>query len=102
VGRAARPGRPPACPVRPIDLCARPVRVKRALTGGHGKSDLPCLRWLPRGPPRRRGSGRRCVAGRGCNGAYGTSGADPVGDNGKAGPDGKDGRERAPIAQTVL
>jgi hypothetical protein len=71
-------GRPPARPVRPIDLRARPVRVKRALTGGHGKSDLPCPRWLPRGPPRRRGSGRRRVAGRGRNGAYGTSGADAM------------------------
>jgi hypothetical protein len=34
-------GGPPARPVRPIDLRARLVRVKRALTGGHGKSDLP-------------------------------------------------------------
>jgi hypothetical protein len=71
VGRAARP-------VRPIDLRARPVRVKRALTGGHGKSDLPCPRWLPRRPPRRRGSGRRRVAGRGRNGTYRTSGADAM------------------------
>jgi hypothetical protein len=71
-------GGPPACPVRPIDLRARLVRVKRALTGGHGKSDLPCPRWLPRGPPRHRGSGRKCVAGRGRNGAYGTSGADAM------------------------
>jgi hypothetical protein len=99
VGRAARP---PARSVRPIDLRARSVRVKRALTGGHGKSDLPCPRWLPPGPPRRRGSGRRRVAGRGCNGAYGMSGADPVADNGKAGTDGKDGRARTPIAQTAL
>jgi hypothetical protein len=89
VGRAARP-------VRPIDLRARPVRVKRALTGGHGKSDLPCPRWLPRRPPRRRGSGR------GCNGTYGMSGVDPVGDNGKAGADGKDGRARTRIAQMIL
>jgi hypothetical protein len=95
MGRAARP-------VRPIDLRARPVRVKRALTGGHGKSDLPCPRWLPRGPPRRRGSGRRRVAGRERNGAYGMSGADRVGDNGKAGADGKDGWARTPIAQMVL
>jgi hypothetical protein len=93
-GPPARPPWPPARPVRPIDLRARLVRVKRALTGGHGKSDLPCPRWLPRGPPRwlprgpprrlprgpprRRGNGRRRVAGRGCNGAYGTSGADAM------------------------
>jgi hypothetical protein len=89
---AGRPPWPPARPVRPIDLRARLVRVKRALTCGHGKSDLPCLRWLPLGPPRRRGSGRRRVAGRGRNGTYGMSGADPVGDSGKAGADGKDGR----------
>jgi hypothetical protein len=95
-------GGPPARSVRSIDLRARLVRVKRALTGGHGKSDLPCPRWLPRGPPRRRGSGHRRVAGRGRNGAYGMSGADPVGDNGKVGADGKDGRARSPIAQTVL
>jgi hypothetical protein len=37
-------GGPPARPVRPIDLRARPIRVKRALTSGHGKSDLPYLR----------------------------------------------------------
>jgi hypothetical protein len=67
VGRAARP-------IHPIDLCARPVRVKRALTDGHGKSDLPCPRWLPLGPPRRRASGRRRVARRRRNGAYGMSG----------------------------
>jgi hypothetical protein len=84
---------------RPIDLRARPVRVKRALTDGHGKSDLPCPRWLPPGPPRRRISGRRCVAGRGRNGVYGMSGTDLVGDNGKAGTDGKDGRVRTPMAQ---
>jgi hypothetical protein len=95
VGRAARP-------VRPIDLRARPVRVKRALTGGHGKSDLPCPRWLPPGLPRRRGSGRGRVAGRGRNGAYGMSGADLVGNNGKAGADGKDGRAQTPMAQTVM
>jgi hypothetical protein len=71
-------GGPPARPVHPIDLRARLVRVKRALTGGHGKSDLPCPRWLPRGPPRRRGSGRRRVARHGRNGAYGTSGADAM------------------------
>jgi hypothetical protein len=69
---------PPACPICPIDLRARLVRVKQALTGGHGKSDLLCPRWLPHGPPRRRGSRRRCVAGRGRNGAYGTSGADTM------------------------
>jgi hypothetical protein len=91
-------GGPPARPVRPIDLRARLVRVKRALTSGHGKSDLPCPRWLPRGPPHRRGSGRRCVAGRGRNGAYGMLGADPVGDNGKVGADRKDGRARTRIA----
>jgi hypothetical protein len=45
-------GGPPARPVRPIDLRARLVRVKRALTNHHGKSDLPCPRWLPHGPPR--------------------------------------------------
>jgi hypothetical protein len=95
-------GRPPARPVRPIDLRARLVRVKRALTGGHGKFDLPCPHWLPPGPPRHRGSGRRCVAGRGRNGAYGMSGADPVGDNGKAGADGKDGRARTPMVQTIM
>jgi hypothetical protein len=99
---AGRPPWPPARPVRPIDLRARLIRVKRALTGGHGKSDLPCPRWLPHGPPRRHGSGRRRVAGRGRNGAYGMSGADPVGDNGKAGVDGKDGQARTPMAQTVL
>jgi hypothetical protein len=93
---AGRPPWPLARPVRPIDLRARPVRVKRALTGGHGKSDLPYPRWLPPGPPRHRGSRR------GCNGAYGMSGADLVGDNGKAGADGKDGRARTPMAQTVL
>jgi hypothetical protein len=71
VGWAARP-------VRPIDLRARLVRVKQALTGGHGKFDLPCPRWLPRGPPCRRRSRRRRVAGRGRNGAYGTSGADAM------------------------
>jgi hypothetical protein len=71
-------GRPPARPVRPIDLRARLVRVKRALTGGHGKFDLPCPRWLPLGPPRRRRSGHRRVAGRGRNGVYGTSGADAM------------------------
>jgi hypothetical protein len=95
VGWAARP-------IRPIDLRARPVRVKRALTGGHGKSDLPCPHWLPPGPLHRRGSGRGCVAGRGRNGAYGMSGADPVGDNGKASADGKDGRAWKPMAQTIL
>jgi hypothetical protein len=98
-------GRPPwslARLVCPIDLRARPVRVKRALTGGHGKSDLPCLRWLPPGPQHRRGSRRRRVAGRGRNGAYGMSGADPVGDNRKAGADGKDGWARTPMAQTGL
>jgi hypothetical protein len=99
VGRAARP---PARSVRPIDLRARSVRVKRALTGSHGKSDLFCPSWLPPGPPRRRGSGRGRVAGRGRNGAYGMLGVDPVGDNGKAGADGKDGRARTPMAQTVL
>jgi hypothetical protein len=71
-------GGPSARPVCPIDLHAHPVRVKRALTGGHGKFDLPCPRWLPRGPPRRRGSGRRRVAGRERNGTYGTSGADAM------------------------
>jgi hypothetical protein len=71
-------GRLPARPVRPIDLRSRLVRVKRALTGGLGKSDLPCPCWLPLGPPRRCGSGRRRVAGRGRNGAYGTSGADAM------------------------
>jgi hypothetical protein len=101
-------GRPAARPVRPIDHRACPVRVKRELTGGHGKSDLPYPRWLPPGPPRRRESERGRVAGRGRNGAYKMSGADPVGDNGKAGADekagadGKDGRARTPMAQTVL
>jgi hypothetical protein len=83
-------GGPPARLIRPIDLHTRPVRVKLALTDGHGKSDLPCPHWLPLGPPRRRASGRICVAGRGRNGMYGMSGADPVGDNGKASADGKD------------
>jgi hypothetical protein len=74
VGRAARP----------IDLRARLVRVKRALTDRHDKSDLPCLRWLPPGPP------HHWASRRGRNGAYLMSGADPVGDNEKAGADGKD------------
>jgi hypothetical protein len=67
---------------------ACPVRVKWALTDCHGKSDLPCPRWLPPGPPRHH-AGRR-----GRNGAYGMSGADPMGDNGKASVDGKDGWAR--------
>jgi hypothetical protein len=74
---------PPARSIRPIDLRACLVRVKRALTGGHGKSDLPCPRWLPPGPPRRRTSGRRRVAERGRNSAYGMLDTDPMGDNGK-------------------
>jgi hypothetical protein len=49
---AGRPPWPPVRLVRPIDLHARLVRVKRALTNHHGKSDLPCPRWLPHGPPR--------------------------------------------------
>jgi hypothetical protein len=73
-----------ARPICPIDLRARLVRVKRALTDRHGKSDLPCPRWLPPGPP------RHWASGRGRNGAYLMSSADPVGDNGKAGVDGKD------------
>jgi hypothetical protein len=73
-----------ARPIRPIDLRARLVRVKRALTDRHGKSDLPCPCWLPPGPPPNSASGR------GRNGAYLMSGVDPVGDNGKAGADGKD------------
>jgi hypothetical protein len=108
---AGRPPWPPARPVRPIDLRARLVRVKRALTGGHGKSDLPCPRWLPRGPPRRRGSGR------GRNGAYGMSGTDAVACTGRRAltlwattgrwartgrTDEKDGRARTRIAQTIL
>jgi hypothetical protein len=76
-----------------VGRAARPIRVKRALTDGHGKSDLPCPRWLPPIPPRRRASGRRRVAGHGCNGAYRMLGADPMGDNGK------DGRARTPMAQ---
>jgi hypothetical protein len=72
------------------------------LTDGHGKSDLPCPRWLPPGPPRRRASGRRRVAGCGRNGAYGMLGADSVGDNGKASADGKDGRAQTPMAQTGI
>jgi hypothetical protein len=76
-------------PARPIDLRARPVRVKRALTDRHGKSDLPCPRWLPPGPPRCRASGRKH------NGAYEMSSADPVGSNEKAG---MDGREHVPGA----
>jgi hypothetical protein len=95
-------GGPPAHPIRPIDLRARPVRVKRALTNGHGKSDLPCPRWLPPRPPRRRTSGRRRVAGHGCNGVYRMSGADPMGDNGKASADGKNGWARTPMAQTGI
>jgi hypothetical protein len=95
-------GRPPARPISLIDLCARSIRIKQALTDGHGKFDLPCPRWLPPGPPRRRARGRRRVAGRGCNGAYGMSGADPVGDNGKVSADGKDGRARTPMAQTGM
>jgi hypothetical protein len=80
VGRAARP-------VRPIDLRARLVRVKRALTDHHGNSDLPCPRWLPHGPP------RHWASERGRNGVYLMSGADPVGDNGKVGVDGKAGAD---------
>jgi hypothetical protein len=95
-------GGPPTRLIRSIDLCAHPVRVKRALTDGHGKSDLPCPRWLPPGPPCRRASGRRRVAGRGRNGAYRMSGTDPVGNNGKASADGKDGRVRTPMAQTGI
>jgi hypothetical protein len=95
VGRAAHP-------IRPIDLCARPIRVKWALTDRHGKSDLPCPRWLPPRPPHRRASRRRRVVGHGRNGAYGMSSADPVGDNGKAGADGIDGRAWTPMAQTGM
>jgi hypothetical protein len=58
-------GGPPTRPIRPIDLRARPVRVKRALTDHHGKSDLPCPCWLPPGLPRRRASGRVQDVGRG-------------------------------------
>jgi hypothetical protein len=50
---------------RPIDLRTRPVRIKRALTNRHGKSDLPCPRWLPPGPPHRQASGREWDVGRG-------------------------------------
>jgi hypothetical protein len=85
---AGCPPWPPARPIRPIDLRARPVRIKRALTDCHGKSDLPCPRWLPPGPPRRQASGR------GRNGAYGMSSANSVGDNRKAGVDRKDGWAR--------
>jgi hypothetical protein len=77
-------GGPPARPIRPIDLHARLVRVKRALTDRHGKSDLPCPRWLPPKLP------RHWTSGRGRNGAYLMSGADPVGDNEKAGADEKE------------
>jgi hypothetical protein len=76
-------GGPPARSVRLIDLRARLVRVKWALTDRHGKSDLPCPRWLPPRPP------RHWASGRGRNGAYLMSGANPVGDNGKASVDGK-------------
>jgi hypothetical protein len=95
-------GGPPARLIRPIDLRARPVRVKWALIDSHGKSDLPCPRWLPPGSPRRRASGRRHVAGRGCNGTYAMSGADPVCDNRKASTDWKDGRARMSMAQTGI
>jgi hypothetical protein len=37
VGRAARLGCPPARPIHPIDLRARPIRVKWTLTDAHGK-----------------------------------------------------------------
>jgi hypothetical protein len=97
-------GGPPAWaarPVCPMDLRARSIRVKQALTV-HGKSNLPCPRWLPPGPPHHHASGRRREAGRGRNGTYGMSGADPVGDNGKAGKGGKDGRARTPLAQTGM
>jgi hypothetical protein len=89
-------GGPPARPVCPIDLRARPVRVKRALTGGHGKSNLPCPRWLPPGPPRGCGSGRVRDVGRGpCGqqreggrGREGRTGVDADGANGSVGTDG--------------
>ena len=92
----------PARLVRSIDLCAHPIRVKRALIDPHGKSDLPYPCWLPLGPPHRRVGGRRRIAKRGRNGKYGMSGADPVGNNGMAGTDGKDGRERTSMAQTDM
>jgi hypothetical protein len=62
VGQAARP-------IHPIDLRVRSVRVKRALTDGHGKSDLPCPHWLTPRPLRCRASGRKRVARHGRNGA---------------------------------
>jgi hypothetical protein len=83
----ARATRPPARYAL-IDLRARPVRVKRALTDRHGKSDLPYPRLLPPRPPRCRASGS------GYNGMYGMSGTDPMSDNGKVGADGKDRRAR--------
>jgi hypothetical protein len=83
-------GGPPTCPIHSIDLRDRLVRVKRALTDRHGKSDLPCPCWLPPGMPCRCTSERRRVAQRGRNGAYKISGADPMGDNGKAGADGRE------------
>ena len=97
-----RLSRLPVCPVCPVDLIGCPIRVKRTLTDPHGKSDLPCPRWLPPGPPRRRAGGRRRVARRGRNGMYRMSGVDPMGDNGTAGVDRKDGRVWTPVVQTGM